>query len=148
METMSIIYFLAPFQRQRWIEAHNTHQSSSLSHLQINPVDYAKALSERWSSVKFVPTTRENDSYFALTWELPEEHEGYSGLRGNLYSNLQVVSFSRAVKQTFVSFVLWYRPFVPSHYPIYLLDSISPQSLRITTNTPEDAISLFVGYTD
>jgi hypothetical protein len=143
---MSVMYFLAPFERHKWIEASNINEINSLSNLHINPTDYAKALSEHWPSIKFVKVKQDHDADFALTWELPEYQKGYAGLRGELYFNLPVVSFSRASKESFVDFVIWHRIFVPAHYPLYLFDSSSPQSLEIGSSTTADVISNFVGY--
>ncbi len=139
---MSIIYFLAPYERQKWLEAHEFQSSDILSDLEIDPIDYSKALSERWPSVQFI----HNDANFALTWELPENRQGFVGIRGNLYSNLQVVSFSRAFQESFVNFVLWHRRFVPPRYRLCLFDTGSPQSLEITLDARDDVLSRFVGY--
>lgn len=145
---MSIIYFVAPYERQRWIESHEVGQGEPPSELRIDPEDYASALTERWPLVDLVLSPQVDKAEFPLTWTLPSNNEHVAGMTGKLYRNLQVVSFSRAPKEIFYDYMLWHRLFVPALYTLYLFDSSSVDSNEITSYTNERDIAKFCGYQD
>lgn len=137
---MSTRYFIAPFDPKAWEDPNDTSPKPT-SDLSIEPRAYRKALVERWHDVTLSNTV-------GLSWELPPEAGEYGGLQGSLQSNNQIVSFAAGPKQSFIDFVLWHRRFVPEKYPLYLFNSSSWDSLKLTSETTAPDVAEFAGFRD
>ena len=140
---MSTIFFIAPYTRENWIDAFDSGQEVSNSDLQISPENYKQALSQRWPLTQF----KQSDT-LALGWILPSDRASFSGMRGHLYQNLQVVSFGGTYKALFVDFILWHRAYVPAPQRLYIFNSSEEQSVEIKADANTDDIIDITRMTD
>ncbi len=66
-------------------------------------------------------------------------------MRGNLYQNLQVVSFGGVYKALFVEFILWHRAYVSASQRLYIFNSSKEQSAQIKPDATESDIIKITG---
>jgi hypothetical protein len=131
------MFFIAPFDPKAW-EDPDDFSPKPTSDLRIEPSEYRQKLAERWPKINFIHLT-------PTGWELPPESEGYSGLRGWLQKNQQIVSFGPGPDKSFIDFVLWHRSVIPEQYPLYLFNSSSWDSFFLTKDSTEQDIIEFTG---
>lgn len=110
------------------------------SDLRIDPVLYKQQMLERWPDTQFFSTSEK----MALQWSLyTRSGEGtlIPGGIGSLYGNLQIV----AMETPNEAFFLWHRSVIPDEYPLFLFNSSSWNSLKLTPDITIETIERFVG---
>ena len=138
---MSTTFFIAPFDPKAWEDPADTSPKPTSS-LRINVQSYRKGLANRWEGITFSTSTQTG---CLLLWWLPCESNEYGGLEGCLQSNAQIVGFGTGPKKSFMDFILWHRSFVLDEYELFLFNSSSWDSLKLTRNTTEQNIVDFTG---
>jgi len=146
-EKMSISFYVAPFTGRQWRKLGHS-PTEQIGDLVINPDEYKNEMTKRWPTVEFQAPAEVTVPHFALQWKLPTSNPEYSGLKGYLYPNLQVVSFGFGPKGSFLEFILWHRSFIPPKYKLYLFNSSSTNSLPIKQTTTGQDIIDFTGIED
>ena len=138
---MSTSFFITAVDPRAWEDPDDTSPKPT-SDLRIDVQLYREGLACRWEGITFLNS---DASHMKLSWELPLEEKECGGLQGDLHEDQQSVSFGTGPKKSFIDFVLWHRSFVPEKYPLFLSNSSSWDSLKLTRNTTEQDIVDFTG---
>ena len=137
---MSTTFFIAPYDPILW-KHYDEKTARPTSELFIESADYRAALAQRWPEITFSLGCEA----CGLEFELPLDSAQYSGLRGCLQTNGQIVDFETAPPHIFVDYILWHRLFVPFRHTLYLFNMGSWESLVLTSETTEFDIMEFTG---
>jgi hypothetical protein len=143
---VSVSWFILPYDPKAWEDPDDLSPKPT-TNLRIDPKLYETALRERWPKAEIHGPAQ--GSRMVLTWRLPvpPEMEGnFSGLRGDLHDDCQVISFGRGPNENFFGFIMFHRSFVPQDFHLFLLNSSYFDRLELKQDTTEEDIIQFTGF--
>jgi len=126
---MSIQFFITPYKPTEW--------ETSISDLKIDLPEFKQKFMEKWPNAELKSTPKGG-----LLWSVPEERS--AGFFGSIQTNLQIVSFGPGNWTTITDFIIWYREFVSSRHKLFLFNSSSWDSLKLTRRITKENIKKFV----
>lgn len=121
------------YRPEDWTESEWKVQSD----FQVDPAVMTQAMKHRWPDA---------DIKLKRFPESPVEWAFSTSFTGWLLSDRQSVSITTGPKRSLIEFVLWYRAFVDSSIPLYLITESSEEPLELTVEISTDEIIDFVGY--
>ncbi len=117
------------------------------AYLQIDPLDYAQKLHERWPAAAIKSYEQDANETYNLRFDIPSQNIPNWHLLGGLQRNSACVTFESVSKEDICSFVLWHRSVVPISQPMFLWKGSDWQFvLEITATTTGQDIATFAGW--
>jgi hypothetical protein len=129
---MTTRFYITPYDPAGWRDPDADSATRPQSDLYIWVSDFTRQLRRTWHRVNSPP--------FGFEIEYSKE-QGVSG--GFMSEGNQILALE--VGESFNEFVLWYRGYVPSEYPLYLFPEGDWDSLRLTSETTLEDIAAFTG---